>query len=62
MLARWESSVREGIDALGHDTPAGARMAETLAYFEFLQAEMPAVLDRWRKHRAQLRERRAAAR
>jgi predicted transcriptional regulator len=55
LLSRWERSVGEGIDVLGLDTPAGARMAETLAYFRFLQAEMPALLDRWREHKAKLR-------
>jgi hypothetical protein len=33
---------------LGADTPAGARMADTVAFFEFLQTEMPALLERWR--------------
>jgi predicted transcriptional regulator len=56
LLARWEESVRQGIDALGPDTAAGARMAETLAYFEFVRAELPAVLERWREYRADLRE------
>src|SRR5215207_1243425 len=31
LFARWETSVREGIEALGRDTPAGVRMRETLA-------------------------------
>jgi predicted transcriptional regulator len=59
ILTRWEGSVREGLDALGPDTPAGVRLAETLAFFEFVQKEMPAMLSRWREHRAALRESRA---
>jgi DNA-binding transcriptional regulator GbsR (MarR family) len=51
LLALWQRSAREGIAALGPDTPAGARMAETLAFFEFLQEEMPALLERWRSRR-----------
>ena len=51
-LANWERSLREGVDLLGPDTPAGARMAETLAFFEFLRAELPAMLERWREQRA----------
>jgi hypothetical protein len=39
---------------LGSDTAAGVRMDETLAYFEFLQAEVPAVLERWRQRKAEL--------
>jgi predicted transcriptional regulator len=54
LLARWEASAREGIEALGPDTPAGARMAETLAYLEFVKEELPAVLRRWRERKAEL--------
>jgi len=57
MINRWESAAREGVAALGADTPAGARVAETLAYFEFVQEEVPAILKRWRERRAQLRPR-----
>lgn len=52
MLTRWEASLREGLAAVGEDTPAGARLAETLAFFSFLQKELPALLDRWREYRA----------
>lgn len=55
MIARWENTAREGIEALGAGTPAGARIAETLAYFEFVQEEMPAILKRWRERKAGLR-------
>jgi predicted transcriptional regulator len=54
LLARWESSVREGIDALGADTPAGARLNETLAFYEFVHEEVPAMLARWRERKAEL--------
>jgi predicted transcriptional regulator len=56
LLARWAGSVREGVEALGPDTPAGARMADTLAFFEFLERETPALLARWHEHRATLRD------
>jgi len=59
LLTRWESNLREGLDALGSDTPAGARLAETLDFFEFVQKEMPAMMARWHEHRAQLRRQRA---
>jgi len=51
LLQRWEESAREGVVALGGDSPAGARMAETVAFFEFLRREMPGVLERWRQER-----------
>lgn len=55
LLVRWEDTLREGIQVLGADTPAGIRMAETLAFFEFVGKELPELLDRWRAHKATLR-------
>jgi hypothetical protein len=55
MLVRWENAAREGVAALGPDTPAGIRLAETLTYLEFVQAEMPAMLKRWEERKAQFR-------
>src|SRR6202453_1965575 len=52
ILDRCERSLRDGIDVVGRDTPAGARIAETLAFFEFIQAEWPAMLERWRARKA----------
>jgi predicted transcriptional regulator len=54
MLTRWKASATEGVEALGRDTPAGARIARSLAFFEFLQREMPAILERWQKRQAEL--------
>jgi len=47
--------MREGIKVLGRDSAAGARMAETLAFFEFMQKELPPLLQRWREHKLRLR-------
>jgi len=47
MLLRWDTTLRDGVAALGTDTPAGARISETLEFFAFLQRELPALLDRW---------------
>jgi predicted transcriptional regulator len=55
MLTRWDTTLREGIEILGPDTPAGRRMAESMAYVEFLQEELPALLSSWRKRRDELR-------
>ena len=46
------ATTREGIHALGPPTPAGQRLAESLEFFEFLRAEMPAMLARWHKQKA----------
>jgi predicted transcriptional regulator len=49
LLDRWIAATRNGVDALGASTPAGQRLAESLAFFEFLREEMPAMLARWRE-------------
>ena len=51
VLKRWEVALREGVQSLGPDTPAGRRMAETLAFFEFVDTEIAAMMERWRVHR-----------
>jgi predicted transcriptional regulator len=47
-LQQWARLSREGVDVVGVDTRAGARLEETARFFEFLIKEMPIVLDRWR--------------
>jgi hypothetical protein len=44
--------MREGVALLGAGTPAGARLAESAEYFEFVSAEIPRVVARWREHKA----------
>ncbi|MFG3550911.1 GbsR/MarR family transcriptional regulator [Streptomyces sp. NPDC047725] len=51
VLKRWEAALREGVASLGAGTPAGRRMAETLAFFEFVDDEIAAMMERWREHR-----------
>ncbi|MER6384434.1 GbsR/MarR family transcriptional regulator [Streptomyces sp. NPDC001118] len=51
VIKRWEGALREGVTSLGTDTPAGRRMAETLAFFEFIDGEISAMMERWRVHR-----------
>ena len=52
VLERWTAAFREGADLLGADTPAGARMAESVDYFEFVSAELPAILAKWQEHKS----------
>jgi DNA-binding transcriptional regulator GbsR (MarR family) len=54
VLSRCEQSLRDGIELLGRNTGAGTRMAETLAFFEFIQAELHSLLDRWRERKQHL--------
>ena len=51
LLTRWQRAIEDGVAAVGPDTPAGLRLAETAEFFAFLQAEMPAMLARWRAQR-----------
>ncbi|MFJ4755498.1 GbsR/MarR family transcriptional regulator [Streptomyces sp. NPDC088763] len=51
VMRRWERTLREGVDSLGEDTPGGRRLAETLAFFEYLEGELAALMERWREHR-----------
>ncbi len=52
VLARWVRAVQDGVEAVGPDTPAGARLRDTADFFAFLQTEMPALLERWRASRS----------
>jgi predicted transcriptional regulator len=52
VLVRWAKTLAEGIDVVGPGTPAGERMAEHAAYFEFINSEYPALIERWEAHRA----------
>ena len=53
VMSRWAALVREGIDLVGPDTAAGARMAEQAAFLEFATREMSDLLTRWEKYRAE---------
>ena len=53
VMSRWAALVREGIDLVGPDTAAGARMAEQAAFLEFATQEMAGLLARWEKYRAE---------
>jgi DNA-binding transcriptional regulator GbsR (MarR family) len=54
MMKRWVESLREGVVSLGPDSPAGRRLTETLAFFDFLDGELAGMLERWREHRAKV--------
>jgi len=55
VLTRWETSLREGIGALGRDTPAGRRLVETHEYVDFVREELPAIRTKWHKRQAEVR-------
>ena len=52
VMTRWTALVREGIDLVGADTPAGERMAEQAAFLEFASKELGQIIGRWHEYRA----------
>jgi DNA-binding transcriptional regulator GbsR (MarR family) len=48
LLRRWIEAADEGATAIGLDTPAGRRIAETRDFFAFMHAELPGLIGRWR--------------
>src|SRR5215207_669917 len=52
MLMRWQEDLREGIEAVGADTPAGKRLEETRRFYEFVHREIPMLMEKWRKLRS----------
>jgi DNA-binding transcriptional regulator GbsR (MarR family) len=59
VMNRWVDVMREGVDLLGPDSPAGARMVDQVAYLEFMQKEIPGLLQRWLEHKTAQETRRA---
>jgi len=47
VLVRWAKLLAEGVDVVGPGTPAGGRMAEYAAFFDFITNEYPGLLERW---------------
>jgi hypothetical protein len=47
VLARWTSLLKEGVGVVGADSPAGRRMADYAAFFDFMNAEFPGLMARW---------------
>ncbi|MEU3061914.1 MarR family transcriptional regulator [Streptomyces subrutilus] len=54
ILTLWEKTLRDGAAGVGAATPAGARIAETAAFFAFMQSELVGMMDRWRAHKVTL--------
>jgi hypothetical protein len=54
-LSRMQNGLREGVEALGGDTPAGARVEETIEFLEFMQNELRLMRQRWREYRDEVK-------
>ncbi|GGX67187.1 GbsR/MarR family transcriptional regulator [Streptomyces minutiscleroticus] len=51
IIKRWENALRDGVAHLGAETPAGRRLSETLAFFEFIEKDVAEMMERWRVYR-----------
>ena len=51
LLQRWENGLAEGVELVGADSLVGRRLDESRAFFAFLRAEMPQMMERWRAQR-----------
>jgi DNA-binding transcriptional ArsR family regulator len=49
-LERWEEVLAEGADLLGPDRPGGARLRDSMEFFAFVRADLPAMMERWHEH------------
>jgi hypothetical protein len=56
VVVRWAKMLAEGVDVLGPGTPAGKRMAEYAAFFDFVTAEYSGLLDSWEARTAAANE------
>src|SRR5438132_897425 len=54
----WANVLLDGISAVGEDTPAGQRLDQTRRFVEFLRAQMPLVMEKWRAQEAALMKKR----
>ncbi|MEV8339948.1 GbsR/MarR family transcriptional regulator [Streptomyces niveus] len=53
VLRRWQATLREGVEQFGLDTPQGRRINETMEFFNFVEHELAALMERWAKHKAE---------
>lgn len=53
VIERWRDIMRDGAGELGTGTRAGERMDQMADFFAFMEAELPALLERWRESRSE---------
>lgn len=52
-MTRWGDQLAVGIAAVGRDTEPGTRLTDMVAFFDFLQDEMPGMMRRWHEQRTE---------
>ncbi len=53
-VSRTEDALRGSLRVLGEGTPAGRRVADALAFYEFYGEQMSGVLEKWDEHNRSL--------
>jgi DNA-binding transcriptional regulator GbsR (MarR family) len=51
-MEQWAQAMAEGVVAVGPDTKAGWRLETSRQFFEFLQAQLPELMRKWREYQA----------
>jgi predicted transcriptional regulator len=54
LLVHWSNLLREGMEAVGPDTPAGRRVRIAHEFALFMHQEMDGLMKRWNEHKANL--------
>jgi len=57
LLDSWDTALGEAADLLGPGRPGTDRLRESQEFFAFIKADLPDMLDRWRKRRHEYRQR-----
>ncbi|GAB3109047.1 MarR family transcriptional regulator [Streptomyces calidiresistens] len=52
LLNRWIGSLRQGIEAVGPDSPAGRRLTETTEFMEFMRLGLRDLMRRWQERQS----------
>lgn len=54
LLERWEAIIAEAVQQLPHGSRGRRRLRETQAYYRFIAAESPRLMERWREQKDRL--------
>jgi hypothetical protein len=55
LITQWERTLREGLEAVGEDSQAAARLRETWELLQLMREEIPVLLEKWQARLAALR-------
>ena len=56
LLRRWKEVLESGVSTIGVDRPGGRRLSETIAFLEFMERELPSLMEKWHRERQSLIE------